>query len=107
MKLKWTVVDPHSGLKEDAPANMAGGGNIAGLGVGPQGEPGIRKKKKREDESVLMTRDGVKFDARTKAYKEHRAKLEAARQKRENSKSDSRFIEGLKKKTQEIGRAHV
>ena len=48
MKLKWTVVDPHSGLKEDAPANMAGGGNIAGLGVGPQGEPGIRKKKKRE-----------------------------------------------------------
>tara|TARA_Y100000004_G_scaffold179091_1_gene222324 strand:+ start:1208 stop:1594 length:387 start_codon:yes stop_codon:yes gene_type:complete len=102
MKLKWTVVDPHSGLKEDAPANMAGGGNIAGIGVGPQGEPGIRKKKKREDESVLMTRDGVKFDARTKAYKEHRAKLEAARQKRENSKSDSRFIEGLKKKTQEM-----
>ena len=49
-----------------------------------------------------MTRDGVKFDARTKAYKEHRAKLEAARQKRENSKSDSRFIEGLKKKTQEM-----
>ena len=29
-----------SSIKEDAPANSAGGGNIAGLGVGPQGEPG-------------------------------------------------------------------
>lgn len=28
-------------IKEDAPANSAGGGNIAGLGVGPKGEPGI------------------------------------------------------------------
>jgi len=27
-------------VKEEAPANNAGGGNIAGLGVGPQGEPG-------------------------------------------------------------------
>jgi hypothetical protein len=27
-------------LKEDAPVNNAGGGNVAGLGVGPQGEPG-------------------------------------------------------------------
>jgi len=37
-------------LMEDAPANVVGGGAIAGLGVGPQGEPpGIpaSKKKKR------------------------------------------------------------
>ena len=27
-------------VKEEAPANNAGGGHIAGLGVGPQGEPG-------------------------------------------------------------------
>ena len=39
-------------LKEDvsmiggAPANNVGGGAIAGLGVGPDGEPGINKKKK-------------------------------------------------------------
>jgi hypothetical protein len=33
-------------LNEDAPANSVGGGNIAGLGVGPQGEPGIKKTKK-------------------------------------------------------------
>jgi hypothetical protein len=32
--------------KEDAPANNVGGGNIAGVGVGPAGEPGIKKKKK-------------------------------------------------------------
>ena len=56
MKLKWTVVDPHSGLKEDAPANMAGSGNIAGIGVGPQGEPGIRRKKKKEDPTKAIRR---------------------------------------------------
>lgn len=30
-------------LKEDIPTNNAGGGAIAGLGVGPDGEPGIRR----------------------------------------------------------------
>lgn len=29
--------------KEEAPVNSAGGGNVAGIGVGPQGEPGGRK----------------------------------------------------------------
>ena len=33
-------------MKEDAPVNAVGGGQIAGLGVGPQGEPGVTKKKK-------------------------------------------------------------
>lgn len=38
-------------LKEDgvvgagAPANAVSGGNIAGVGVGQQGEPGVKKKK--------------------------------------------------------------
>lgn len=31
---------------EDAPANCVGGGQIAGVGVGPQGEPGVSKKAK-------------------------------------------------------------
>ena len=31
-------------VPEDAPANAAGGGNIAGIGVGPDGEPGVRPK---------------------------------------------------------------
>lgn len=37
-------------VAEEVPANNAGAGNIAGIGVGPSGEPGIptisRKKKK-------------------------------------------------------------
>jgi hypothetical protein len=32
--------------KEEAPVNVAGTGNVAGLGVGSQGEPGVKKKKK-------------------------------------------------------------
>ena len=32
---------------EDAPANNVGGGNIAGVGIGAAGEPGIKKKKKK------------------------------------------------------------
>ena len=32
-------------MSEDAPVNAVGGGQIAGVGVGPQGEPGIKKKK--------------------------------------------------------------
>lgn len=34
-------------IKEDAPANAAGGGAVAGIGVGPQGEPGADKRRKR------------------------------------------------------------
>ena len=93
MKLKWTIVDPHTGLKEDAPVN-----SVAGGGVSMPADAVHQKKKKKE----LMTREGAKFDARTKAYREHRAKLETARQKRENAKKDSKFIENIKKKTQEM-----
>ena len=44
-------------MEEDAPTNSAGGGNIAGIGVGPDGEPGIKpkaanryKKKNKKDQ---------------------------------------------------------
>ena len=30
--------------KEDVPGNAVGGGTVAGLGVGPQGEPPVKKK---------------------------------------------------------------
>ena len=33
-------------VNEDAPTNNVGGGQVAGLGVGPKGEPGVNKKKK-------------------------------------------------------------
>ena len=42
--------------KNEEIANSVGGGNVAGLGVGPQGEPGKPKKKKKKEieESVIM-----------------------------------------------------
>ena len=40
-------------VKEDAPVNNVGGGNIAGLGVGAAGEPGINVKKKKK-KTILM-----------------------------------------------------
>ncbi len=33
-------------IQEDAPVNAVGGGQIAGVGVGAQGEPGVKKKNK-------------------------------------------------------------
>lgn len=33
-------------MSEEVPANNVGGGAIAGVGVGPDGEPGVKKKKK-------------------------------------------------------------
>ena len=33
-------------MSEEVPTNNVGGGAIAGVGVGPQGEPGISKKRK-------------------------------------------------------------
>ena len=33
------------GVMGGAPTNAVGGGAIAGIGVGPQGEPGVKKKK--------------------------------------------------------------
>ena len=99
MKTKWTVVSPHTGMDEDAPANAAGGGNVAGLGIDHpdrpgSGEPGMKKKKKTLIDRSMM-------DARTKAYKEHRKKLEAKREARLARKEarKSKFIEDVKDKS--------
>ena len=102
MKIKWKTVSPYTGIEEDAPANFAGGGNVHGIGVGPHGEPGIDPKKKKK-RRTLIDRDG-KIDGRSRSYREHRRKLEAARQKRmENKKIRlSKFIESIKKKTSEM-----
>ena len=103
MKINWKVVSPYSGIEEDAPANAAGGGNVAGIGVDHpdrpgSGEPGVDKKKKKKQ--TLIDRNG-KIDGRSKAYKEHRKKLEAARQKRNGDRS-SKFIENIKKRAVEM-----
>ena len=105
MKTKWKVVSPYTGIEEDAPASSVGGGNIAGLGVDHpdrpgSGEPGVDPKKKKK-RHTLIDRNG-KIDGRTKAYREHRRKLEAARQKRVENKKSSKFIENIKKKASEM-----
>lgn len=53
-------------VNEDAPANAAGGGGVAGIGIGVKGEPGVDLRKKRKDLDPLAE------DAQTSAelYKE-------------------------------------
>ena len=68
MTISWKEVSPYSGqpVEEDAPTNFGGQGS----GVAMPPDALMKKKKKRL------------LDARTKAYREHRAKLDAARAKR-------------------------
>ena len=89
MRMKWKVVSPYTGIEEDVPANNASSGDVA---MPPDA---VKKKKKH----TLIDRNG-KIDGRTKAYREHRKKLENSRQKRNNTGS-SKFIENIKKKTTE------
>ena len=35
-------------IQEDAPVNNVGDGKVAGLGVGSQGEPGVKKMTKKK-----------------------------------------------------------
>ena len=74
---KWTEVDAYSGqpIEEKAPTNNAGSGKVA---MPPDA---MMKKKKK-----------TFLDARTKAYKEHQKKLEAARARREERKKNASKI---------------
>ena len=58
---------PEEEQKEDAPANSAGGGGVAGIGVGPDGEPGVHVKKKKKDD---MKTHIMSFLKRFKTVKE-------------------------------------
>ena len=101
---KWTEVNVFTGSKtldEDMPTSAAGHGNIAGLGVGPQGEPGVDPKKKKK-RHILIDRDG-KIDGRTKAYREHRRKLESARLKKQEQKKNSKFTESITNRMKTFG----
>jgi len=79
MTTKWKEISAYTGrpVDEDAPTNAVGRGAVAGIGVGPDGEPGIHPKKKKK----------TLIDARFKAYRIHREKLEAKRAKRAEQKS--------------------
>ena len=62
-------IEEDVGVEEDAPANSAGSGAIAGIGVGPDGEPGIpsrsarryKKKNKEDSEKRDFKRDPLMF----------------------------------------------
>ena len=83
---KWTEVNAYTGrpVDEDAPTNFAGAGS--GVDMNPTG---MKKKKKKL------------IDARSKSYKTHRAKLEAARAKREAAKQ-AKFSEKVKESATEF-----
>ena len=77
---RWIEVSPYNGLEEDAPANNASSGAVD---MNPDGG---KKRKRLIDRSMI--------DARTKAYREHKTRLETRRAKREAKKSA--FIEKIK-----------
>ena len=95
MTAKWKEISAYTGrpIDEDMPTNAAGQGAVAGIGVGPDGEPGMHPKKKKKKALI---------DARSKSYKEHRAKLEAKRAKRAEQKNN--FINKVKESTIEFNR---
>ena len=77
----YMEVNPYTGqpIDEDMPTNAAGRGAVAGIGVGPDGEPGYDLKRKKRKRTLI--------DARSKSYRQHRERLEKARLKREQKKS--------------------
>ena len=62
-------------VKEDAPTNNVGGGNVAGLGVGPQGEPGVSPKYQRKRKQLGLI-NGPAVDPRMFADKIFRRKVD-------------------------------
>ena len=89
MTAKWKEVSAYTGqsVEEDAPTNFAGQGS--GVAMPPDA---MMKKKKKPI-----------IDARTKAYREHKAKLEAKRMKREQSRK-SKFIEKVQENISDFER---
>jgi hypothetical protein len=86
----WREISPFTGtdIDEDAPTNAVGTGSVAGLGVGPMGEPGVHPRKKKKKETLI--------DGRTKAYRQHRERLEKSRLKRQEAqKSRGKFVESI------------
>ncbi len=90
-------------LREDGegggvPVNNAGGGNIAGIGIGPKGEPGVnlRKKKKPLGEEFLtvdLLRTLGRASMATEGAEEFIAKrLKALKEKGETDTQEYRYL---------------
>jgi len=78
---------------EEEPANNVGGGNIAGLGVGPDGEPGVSKKNMKKHKKRIRDIMGtVKMeDAVAQAQLKARQAGEAERLKMQQDKDKERM----------------
>ena len=80
----WKEIYVRTGqeIDEDAPTT-----SVANAPPGMVDEPIVRKKKKKK----------VLFDGRTKAYRQHREKLEAQRERRAKlrEKQKSKFVEEI------------
>jgi len=94
----WKEVSVHTGqeIDEDAPANAVGGGAIAGAGIDHPDYPGSGEPGKKKKKNTLI-------DGRSKAYKEHRRRLEAARIKRQEAARKSKFVEDIVDNISEFG----
>jgi len=92
----WKETNVFTGreIEEDAPMN-----SVAGGGVSMPPDAVHAKKKKKE----IMSREDDKIDRRSKTYRTHRAKLEAARLKRQERKNQSKgkFIEAIQNHVKE------
>ena len=90
MTAKWKEVSAYTGqpIDEDAPTNFAGQGTKIAM------PPDAMMKKKKKKPLI---------DARTKAYRDHKSKLEAKRLKREASRK-SKFIEKVQENFGEFER---
>jgi hypothetical protein len=56
-------------MLEDAPINSAGSGNIAGIGVGPDGEPGVSKKRQKKYQKKSKNKKN-RFIAKRKQHRQ-------------------------------------
>ena len=83
-KRKEVNVRTDQEIDEDAPTT-----SVANAPPGMVDEPIVRKKKKKKKK--------VLFDGRTKAYKQHRERLEAQRERRAKlrEKQKSKFVEEI------------
>jgi hypothetical protein len=71
-----TKRDVHHFFTEDAPVNAAGSGEIAGIGIGPQGEPGIKKSKMiRRKPKNDLAKIFSSFPKPKKLFKEYKATI--------------------------------
>ena len=90
MTAKWKEVSAYTGtpIDEDAPTNFGG----QGTKISMPPDAAMKKKKKKN-----------LLDARTKEYKQHQARLEASRQKRNENKK-SKFIEKVRESIDDFER---